>query len=69
MAGIIEYDVQVENHGTIFTFALLTEAAREWVAENVGDESAQFFGGALAVEHRFAADLAEGMIVDGLAVI
>lgn len=60
-------DVVVENHGTIFLFRLLTDAAQAWVDEHVSDE-AQFFGGALVVEHRFARNLADGMLGDGLEV-
>jgi hypothetical protein len=60
-------DVRISNHGSIFLFDLLTDAARAWVDANVAGE-AMFFGGALAVEHRFAADLASGMAADGLAV-
>lgn len=29
-------DVLVQNEGTIFLFAPLTAAAREWIEENVG---------------------------------
>jgi hypothetical protein len=60
-------DVVVENHGTLFTFELRTEQARKWVREHVQDD-AMFWGGALVCEHRFAHDLAEGMIGDGLVV-
>ena len=60
-------DVSVENHGSLFLFRLHSEAAREWVDANVPDD-AQYFGGALAVEHRYAHDLAEGMQADGLAL-
>ena len=60
-------DVKVENHGTLFLFRLLTDAARDWVEAHV-DPEAQWFGGALVVEHRYARDLAQGMLDDGLAV-
>jgi hypothetical protein len=43
----------------------VSQAARDWIAENVSDD-AQWFGGALMVEHRYASDLAEGMAGDGL---
>jgi len=58
-------DCQIENHGTIFLFRLLTDAARQFVALNVQDD-AQFVGSALVVEHRFAWDLAQGMMAQGL---
>lgn len=60
-------DVLVTNHFTIFAFDLRTQRARDWVQENVQDD-AQFFGGQLMVEHRFAQDLAAGMQADGLVV-
>jgi hypothetical protein len=60
-------DVIISNHGSIMLFALLSERAREWVDENVS-ENRQFLGGSLAVEPRYAADLAQGMIDAGLVV-
>lgn len=61
-------DVEITNHGSIFLFQPLTDSAREWIEENVS-EDAQWFGGALAVEHGYAADLAIGMQGDGLVVV
>jgi hypothetical protein len=58
-------DITVENHGSIFLFQPLTAAAREWIEENVVSET-QWFGTALAVEHRYAWSLAQGMVADGL---
>ena len=60
-------DVTVEGHGNIYLFRLHTDTAREWVNENVSEDR-QMFGGALAVEHRYASELAAGMSADGLAV-
>lgn len=60
-------DVSVENHGSIMLFRLLTPAAQEWVDDNVADD-AQFLGNGLAVEPRYAENLASGMIDAGLAV-
>ena len=60
-------DVIVENHGTVFLFHLYTPDAREWVELNV-DPNAMFFGDSLTVEHRYAYDLAMGMLNDGLTV-
>ena len=61
-------DVSVENHGSIFLFRPLTEAAEQWIQDNVSDE-AQYFGTALAVEHRYARDLAQGMLEAGLRLV
>ena len=54
--------VRVEDHGTILLFRPLSDAARSWLEERT---NASWFGGALACERRFAASLAEGLLVDG----
>lgn len=59
-------DVNVVNHGTIFVFDLLTEDARQWVTSNVADP--MWMGRSIAVEHRYARPLADGMQSDGLVV-
>lgn len=58
-------DVAVHNEGTLFLFRTLTDRARNWIAAHV-QADALWFGDALVVEHRFAADLAQGMRDDGL---
>lgn len=68
-----EPDVRVERGDSspwcsVFLFHPLTCAATEWIEENVGGET-QWIGGALAVETRYAEDLALGMMADGLRVI
>jgi hypothetical protein len=60
-------NITIENHGTIFLFRLNTLAASEWVSENVQSD-AQFFGDALVVERRYAQDLAEHILADGLVL-
>ena len=67
MAFMTSPDVKVENHGTIFLFWPCSEQGETWIAENV-QEDAQWFGNALVVEHRYARDLASGMLSDGLTV-
>jgi len=62
-----QVDVTVDNHGSIFLFHLHTKDARQWVKDFV-DEEAQWFGGALAVECRYAGDLVGGMQGAGLIV-
>lgn len=62
-------DVTVENHGSLFVFTILTDAANEWVSENVQTEPHQWLGDhTLAVEHRYAHDIAQGMLDAGLEV-
>jgi len=58
-------DVRVTNCGNIFTFDLLTDTATEWSDEHVPDDAPRS-GATLYVEHRFARDLADGMLADGL---
>lgn len=60
-------DVRIEGGGTVYLFRLLTQAAREWVEEHVVGETT-WMGDALAVEHRYAGALADGMLADGLVV-
>ena len=60
-------DVSVSNHGTLFLFQPLSLAATEWIKENVGGETS-YFGSALAVESRYALDLAGGMANNGLVI-
>jgi hypothetical protein len=64
-------DVRIENHGSIFVFELLTDAAREfvYVANSMTLEKANFFGNdRLVVEHRYAGELAQGFDDHGLEV-
>lgn len=60
-------DVTVANHGTIFLFKPETDAAKAWIEEHVSAD-AQWFGKSLAVEHRYAENLAAGMLEAGLVV-
>ena len=60
-------DAQVINGGSVFLVTPHTDAAREWIKENVGDD-AQFFGYSLVVEPRYAPELVKGMQEAGLTV-
>jgi hypothetical protein len=55
---------------TVCAIHPLTQAAKDWVDENVPVESWQRLDaeGAFAVEHRFIHDIIEGMRGDGLVV-
>lgn len=59
-----QVDVSVENHGTIFLFVPHSQAAKEWIESHISEPS--YFGMGLVVETRYATELAEGMIGDGL---
>jgi hypothetical protein len=60
-------DIFVRCEGTIFLFEPRTVAAKQWITENVQPD-AQWFGNALVVEGRYAAELAAGMRDAGLAL-
>jgi hypothetical protein len=60
-------DVLVRNEGTVFLFCPLTPQAKEWIDVHVQSD-AQWFGNALAVEHRYAWGLAEVMKDEGLVL-
>jgi len=60
-------DVNIENHGSLVLLRPLTEAASDWLDENIS-EDAQHFGGAVVVEPRYVEAIVEGMQNDGLEV-
>jgi hypothetical protein len=62
-------DARFENNGTIWLFRPVTQSARDWLAEHCpADGDHQYFGDALAVEHRYVVDLYELARRDGLNV-
>jgi hypothetical protein len=61
-------DVQVENHGTVYTFEPLTDTAREWIEANVQAESWAWIGNKLSVDHRYAQGLYDLMQMADLVV-
>jgi len=63
----MEADIIIQNQGSIFLFRPLTRAAEEHLIGNVQDD-AQWFGGALVVEHRYARDLAAALTEEGFIV-
>jgi hypothetical protein len=65
--GSVKTDVTVENHGSIFLFRPHTDSGREWIEQHI-PEDALTLGDAVAVEHRYALDIAKGMQGDGLVV-
>jgi hypothetical protein len=60
-------DVIISGGGTIYLFRPLNASASDWVAGWVCGER-QLLGNALAVEHRYARDLAQAMAEDGLRI-
>jgi hypothetical protein len=62
-------DVLIHGHAgdTVYLVEPLTQAAREWLTENVTTD-ATWLGQNLAVEHRYIGHLVAGMIEAGLRV-
>jgi hypothetical protein len=56
----IEPDFFVENQGSIFLLRPVTPPAFAWVSEHI-PKDAQFFGKAVCVEHRYIAEILEGI--------
>lgn len=61
-------DIRVENHGTIMLVIPESDAAREWIDENVHTEGWQWIGPALAIEPRYLPELLQGASDDGLQI-
>ena len=51
---------------TVFGIRPLTQEAKNWIKENVSYESWQWLGSMLCIEHRYIADIVDGMIEAGL---
>lgn len=60
-------DFEVQNEGSIFLLRPKSPAAEEWLWENIPSD-AQCWGNAVVVEHRYIADIVEGIQADGLVV-
>lgn len=62
-------DFQVENQGSIFLLKPQTPSAISWVEEHIGrDNGYQPYFPNVVVEHRYVADIVEGIRNDGMAV-
>ena len=61
-------DYTVENHGSIYLVCSHNVEAFQWLREKVEDSAQWFFGIALAVEHRYIADLVTNLREDGFTV-
>lgn len=63
-------DFSIEGEGCfskVYLLRPLTPAAFEWIADHI-PEDAQRLGDAIAIEHRYIADIVVGIQNDGLAV-
>jgi len=57
-----------DDGGSIVLIRPLTDAGLDWLGDNVQSEPYQWFGNALGCERRYAADIFNGALGDGLAV-
>lgn len=60
-------DFDVHNHGSIALLFPMTEAAHDWVAENL-PEDIMTLGAGIAIEPRYLGDILEGIVNAGLSV-
>jgi hypothetical protein len=59
-------DFAVVNHGTLYVLHPLTPAARAWINQNIDSSALRFGPNGIAIEHRYIADIMDGMKRDGL---
>jgi hypothetical protein len=62
-------DVHVRRDGySMVVLTPATDAGRAWIDEHLHAESWQWLGGSLAIDGRYAEDILDGMLGDGLEV-
>ncbi len=61
-------DFLIADHGSIILITPVSEAARQWLDENVVSEPWQWLDGALCAEHRFAGDLVDEIAAAGFEI-
>lgn len=60
-------DFWVQNHGSLFLLIPQTDAANQWVDDNLPEDVTRF-GRGIVVEHRYISDIVDGIRGDGLEV-
>jgi hypothetical protein len=60
-------DIAIQNEGSLFLFTAQTQLGKKWINDHVPAD-ATYWCGALIVEPRYALDLANGMVKDGLVL-
>ncbi len=58
-------DLEFCNVGPFVTCVPMTDAGRDWIAENVGDDVTTY-GAAICIEPRYLSDIVLGARADGL---
>ena len=59
-------DVRLSDEGSLIGFTPISEAAQDWFRLHVEAEDWQWMGDTLWIDHRFARDLMQGIVDDGL---
>jgi len=63
------FDFEIQNHGSIFLLIPQSTSARIWVHDHIGkDNGYQPDYPTVVVEHRYIADIVEGIVADGLVL-
>jgi len=60
------HDIEIIDSGSIVQVIAVTESAQDWINENVDAPSYMWNGRILNIEHRYADDIIDGMLADGL---
>lgn len=60
-------DFNFTNHGSVCLLTPLTPAGTSWASEHL-PEDAPRFGGGIAIEPRYAGQIIEGILNDGMEV-
>lgn len=59
-------DIQITYHGSLVGFKPLTDAGEKWLTDNLPDD-VQCLGNTRFAEPRYAGDIADGIVGDGLS--
>ncbi len=59
--------ILVRNEGSIFLLTPVSDLATDWVDHHLAQDS-QHFGDSIVIEHRYIADILEGIQENGLTV-
>lgn len=58
----------MSDGGSMIGLTAMTDAARDWISENVATEAWQYFGNVLWIDVRCACDLIPAAVAAGLSV-
>lgn len=60
-----DIDFRFDNHGSICVLTPVSEACRQWVDDNVGDDETQHWGKGIVIEPRYAGPILEALDAEG----